>query len=283
MKSDRSYDAEAYRAFELATWASLPENYQEHFGVITAQAADPLLDALEVGPGTRLLEVACGTGHLACVAAERGAAAVGMDFVPGMVAEARRRHPGVEFREGDAEALPFADASFDAVVCSFGLHHFGRPQNALAEAYRVLVPGGRYGFTVWFPHDAGKVNLRQIFQLAIREHGDLHGLLPSAPPEFGSLEECERALLAVGFTDAIAVEVPIVGRWTRQDQVLETLYKGMGRTKALLEAQGVEARAKIENAILDRVGEFDKDGVIEIPNPAMLAHAVKPESIDSCA
>lgn len=278
MKNDRSYDAQAYRDFERATWATLPEHYQEHFGALTAQAADPLLDAVAAGRGTRLLEVACGTGYLAAAAAGRGATAVGLDFVPEMVAEAQRRYPGVDFREGDAEALPFADAKFDAVVCSFGLHHFGRPENALAEAYRVLVPGGRYAFTVWFPPDAGKVNLRQIFRLAIREHGDLHGLLPSAPPEFGSLEECERALLAVGFADATAVEVPILGRWTRRDQVLETLYKGMGRTKALLEAQRAEARAKIEDAILGRVREFDRGGVIEIPNPAMLAHAVKPES-----
>ncbi len=200
MANNPPYDPEAYRNFERAAWAALPESYQEHFGFLTAQAAKPLLDAVGTAQGTRLLEVACGTGHVSAAARARGAIVVGIDFVAGMIAEARQRHPGMEFREGDAESLPFTDESFDAVVCSFGVHHFGRPEKAMAEAYRVLVPGGRYAFTVWFPPEEGRVTLRQIVRTAIQTHGEPHGLLPPAPPEFSGLEESKQALLPIGFT-----------------------------------------------------------------------------------
>ncbi len=111
MANNPPYDPEAYRDFERAAWAALPASYQEHFGFLTAQAADPLLDAVGTAQGTRLLEVACGTGHISAAAMARGAIAIGIDFVAGMVAEARQRHSGIEFREGDAESLPFTDAS----------------------------------------------------------------------------------------------------------------------------------------------------------------------------
>jgi demethylmenaquinone methyltransferase/2-methoxy-6-polyprenyl-1,4-benzoquinol methylase len=68
---------------------------------------------------------------------------VALDFSPGMIAEGRRRYPKIEFIEGDAEKLPFADDTFDAVTISFGLRNVEHPKVALAEMYRVLKPGGR--------------------------------------------------------------------------------------------------------------------------------------------
>jgi ubiquinone/menaquinone biosynthesis C-methylase UbiE len=66
-----------------------------------------------------------------------------------MVAAARRRYPRIEFREGDVENLAFDPASFDAVVRAFGILHIADPDKAIAEAYRVLRPDGRFAFTVW--------------------------------------------------------------------------------------------------------------------------------------
>lgn len=276
MPDNSSYDPEAYRDFEHAAWEKLPHTYQEHFGFLTAQAAEPLLDAVGAAKGVRLLDVACGTGYIAGAAKARGAIAIGIDFVAGMVAEARKRHLGIEFRESDAEALPFAEQSFDAVVCNFGIHHFGQPDKAIAQAYRVLVPGGRYAFTAWCPPDKVKVNLRQIVWEALEAHGDPDVVLPPAPLEFSRPEENERVLSASGFIDAKVAELRIMERWSKPDHVLKTLYKGMGRTKARVEAQTDEAREKIENAVVESVKHFEKNGVIEIPMPAMLACARKP-------
>src|SRR5947207_422982 len=144
---------DAFRDFEHAGWQSAAEHYADTFGGLTVQAADPLLDAVGAGPGCRLLDVASGPGFIAEAAAARSAYVVGLDFSPAMVAEAKRRNPAIEFQEGDAERLPFDAASFDAVVMNFGLLHLARPDAAIAEAQRVLRPGGRYAYTVWAPSE----------------------------------------------------------------------------------------------------------------------------------
>jgi ubiquinone/menaquinone biosynthesis C-methylase UbiE len=97
----------------------------------------------------RVLDVACGPGLLAGAAAGRRAAVVAVDLSPVMLALARQRHPAVEFREGDAEALPFAEDSFDAVLRNFGLGHFPRPERAMEELARVLAPGGVVAVSWW--------------------------------------------------------------------------------------------------------------------------------------
>jgi len=99
--------------------------------------------ALDLKPGERVLDVAAGTGTSAKALARTGAEVVALDFSPGMVEQGRKKHPGIEFIEGDAQALPFPSASFDAVTISFGLRNVHNPQLALGEMYRVLKPGGR--------------------------------------------------------------------------------------------------------------------------------------------
>lgn len=93
--------------------------------------------------GERILDVAAGTGTSSVALGRRGARVVAVDFSPGMIAEGRRRHPGIEFVEADAERLPFGDDEFDAVTISFGLRNVQNPKVALAEMYRVMKPGGR--------------------------------------------------------------------------------------------------------------------------------------------
>jgi demethylmenaquinone methyltransferase/2-methoxy-6-polyprenyl-1,4-benzoquinol methylase len=104
--------------------------------VATVRAVDPR-------PGERILDVAAGTGTSSAALARSGASVVALDFSAGMIAEGRRRHPAIEFVEGDAERLPFGDDGFDAVTISFGLRNVEHPKLALAEMYRVLKPGGR--------------------------------------------------------------------------------------------------------------------------------------------
>src|SRR5207237_8980116 len=118
-------------------------------GARTRQPGGALLAAVGVSRGTGLRDVASGPGFIAGAAADRGADVVGVDFASAMVTAARTRYPAVTFREGDAEALSFDASSFDAVVMNFGMLHLARPDAAIAEARRVLRPGGRYALTVW--------------------------------------------------------------------------------------------------------------------------------------
>src|SRR5438093_13748956 len=107
-------DPRAFHAFEQAGWQRAAEHYADAFGGLTAQTADALLDAAGVSSGACVLDIATGPGFIAAAAAARGAEVTGLDFSPAMIALARARHPRIEFREGDAEALPFDAASFEA-------------------------------------------------------------------------------------------------------------------------------------------------------------------------
>jgi demethylmenaquinone methyltransferase/2-methoxy-6-polyprenyl-1,4-benzoquinol methylase len=100
-------------------------------------------DLARVGPGSRALDVATGTGDLAVELASRGAEVVGMDFSESMLELARRKAPALAFEPGDAQALAYADASFDAATVGFGARNFGDLRLGLSEMARVVKPGGR--------------------------------------------------------------------------------------------------------------------------------------------
>lgn len=113
---------------------------------------EPVLDAARIRPGQRVLDVACGTGVLARGGAQRigrNGSIVGIDPSPGMLAVAEQLDPAVDWREAAAEALPFPDASFDAVVSQFGMMFFRNRPAAIAEMLRVLKPGGSLAVAVW--------------------------------------------------------------------------------------------------------------------------------------
>ena len=114
--------------------------------------APRVADAAGISPGDRVLDVACGTGVLTREAARRagpGGAVTGLDLSPEMLAVAARLSPELRWQQGSADALPFPDQSFDAVVSQFGLMFFPDPVAGLREMMRVLVPGGRLAVAVW--------------------------------------------------------------------------------------------------------------------------------------
>jgi SAM-dependent methyltransferase len=270
-----SVDPAAFHAFEQAGWESIVGPYQDGFGGLTTQAIEPLLESTRVGPGVRVLDVATGPGYVADAAARRGARVVGVDFAAAMLAEARRRHPAVDFRAGDAEALPFPAESFDAVVISFGLLHLARPDQALAEAHRVLRPDGRVGFTVWAkPGDSVAFG---IVLAAIERHGRLDVPLPPGPPffRFSDPAESRRALLGVGFEAPEVSMVPQVWRLPSLDALFEVMREGTVRTAGLLRAQTPEAQDAIRAAVRESVRAHQRAGAFELPMPAVLASAAK--------
>jgi demethylmenaquinone methyltransferase/2-methoxy-6-polyprenyl-1,4-benzoquinol methylase len=101
------------------------------------------VDLARVGPGSRALDVAAGTGDLAIELARRGADVVGSDFSEGMLAKARAKAPGIVWEQADALSLPYADDAFDAATVGFGARNFSDLSRGLSEMARVVKPGGR--------------------------------------------------------------------------------------------------------------------------------------------
>lgn len=135
-----------------------------------AAIADWLRDAVGVGPGARVVEVGAGTGKFTAFLAATGAEVIATDPVPEMLAELRAALPGVPTRIATADALPFADASADAIVCATAFHWFATPR-VLAGFRRVLRPGGALGL-VWNVRDTGVPWVAELSAITDRHQGD---------------------------------------------------------------------------------------------------------------
>src|SRR5258708_1238418 len=143
---------ETLKARLRATWIA------GDFGQIaksTASGAEDFIKRLNLQPGMKVLDVACGTGNLTLPAARMGAIVRGVDIAPNLIKQARenaeREGLRIQFDEGDAEALPYEDASFDAVVTMFGAMFAPRPEVVAAELKRVCRPGGFIAMANWAP------------------------------------------------------------------------------------------------------------------------------------
>src|SRR5262245_59370049 len=200
-------DPHSFREFEHSGWQNIPEQYHQAFGELTAQSIEPLLDAAGVKKGARVIDIATGPGYVAAAAARRGAMVVGVDFSTAMIQAAKGRYPDIEFREGDAEQLPFGNNLFDAAVMNFGVLHLGRPDQALAEACRVLRTDGRFAFTAWAKSEEAMgfgIVLR-----ALAKYGRVTLSLPEGRSffRFSEPEECIRSCIVAGFGAARVVNV----------------------------------------------------------------------------
>jgi demethylmenaquinone methyltransferase / 2-methoxy-6-polyprenyl-1,4-benzoquinol methylase len=166
-------------------------------------------DLAHVGPGSQALDVATGTGDLAVELARRGAPAVGLDFSEAMLELARNKAPGVEFVQGNALELPWAEAEFDAVTVGFGARNFADLDRGISELARVTKPGGRvvileittpqqpplsWFFRVWFDRVVPALG-------RVAGDPDAYTYLPSSVRRFPGPQGLGERLAAAGLAD----------------------------------------------------------------------------------
>lgn len=187
-------ELETLKARLRATWIA------GDFGQIakaSAAGGEDFIKRLNLQPGMTVLDVACGTGNLAIPAARVGAIVTGVDIAPNLLEQGRERaeHEGlkIQFDEGDAEALPYEDASFNAVVTMFGAMFAPRPELVTAELKRVCRPGGFVAMANWTP--TGFVG--QMFK-TVSSHVPPPAGMP--PPVLWGVDETVRERLQPGFS-----------------------------------------------------------------------------------
>ena len=266
--------APTFKSVEHAGWNARATSYDDITAIITNYGIAPLLDAAGIAPGQELLDVCCGTGLVAQAAAARGATVTAIDIAEDMIAAARAKDLPADFHVGDAEALSFPDRTFDRVICNFGLFHVPEPDKAIAEAARVLRPGGRYAFTTWCGPEVSP--MQRIIPEAIKAHGKLDVGLPPAPPPYRLADrgESERAMRAAGFTDVVFADVTALLEWPLAG-VMDFIEKGLVRATMLLFAQTPQARQRINQAIERDFAVYAVGGKLQLPVPALVVAGTK--------
>src|SRR2546430_10691930 len=261
---------DAFTEFEHEGWERVADKYDSVWSSSTRQFIAALLNAAEVREGKSVLDIGCGPGYVSAAATERGATAVGVDFSREMVGIARRMFPRIEFREGDAQNLGFADETFDRVVANFALLHLASPARACEEACRVLKPGGKFGFTTW-----ARVEENPFVKLvddAIQAHANLEVDLPPGPPYylFENPEAFRAALEHAGFDGAsMKFEVHRI-EWKVPTArfVFDAELKAGVRTAGLLAGQTPAALSAIQAAIEKAVRPYAQGDGFAIPKAA---------------
>jgi ubiquinone/menaquinone biosynthesis C-methylase UbiE len=244
-----------FTRFEYEGWERVADKYDSVWSLLTRQFIPYLLNAAEVSPGMSVLDVACGPGYVSDAVRKLGAIPMGIDFSERMVAIAKKMFPGIRFAQGDAQNLFCDETSFDRVLINFGLLHLSRPEHACAEAFRVLRPNGKFGFTVWAPPPQSLG--AKIINDAIEAHADLNVQLPQGPPRYlyDQKEECRAVLEQAGFdghsmiyeTRSVEWHLPTAGYFFEAERDAGV------RTAGLLARQSPERleaiRARIENGV----------------------------------
>jgi SAM-dependent methyltransferase len=252
---------------------SAAEVYEEFFlPALFQQWADRVADAARIQPDQRVLDVACGTGVLARVAADRvgpAGAVVGVDLNDGMLAVARRKAPSITWRQGRAEALPLESNGFDAVVSQFGLMYFDDRRAALREMLRVLRPGGRLAVAVWDALDRtpGYAAMTALLQ---RLFGAEMAAALRAPYVLGDPQILRSLCEAAGIPDVQVITQDGTARFPSIQSWVCTEIKGWTLADALDAAQFELLLREAEGALQQFV---TADGTVEFSSPAHIITA----------
>jgi SAM-dependent methyltransferase len=235
-------------------WDAGPfERIAEHAGDVH----DDLVGRLEPLAGTAFLDVACGTGGVAERAVSRGAHVTGLDFAPGLVETARRRakerNLGITYDVGDAEALPYEDASFDVVASCFGVMFAPDHRAAAEQLKRVCRPGGRLALACWTP-DGG---IADLFRLM----GSFQPPPPAgagSPLDWGTRAHVRELLEDAFELEFVELESPQVGE--SGEELWQLFSTAFGPLKTLAASLPSERRDELHRSVVAFYEQYRDDG-----------------------
>lgn len=256
--------------------ASAADIYETFFvPALFGEWAPRIADAARLSPSDDVLDIACGTGVVAREALKRiesAGSVTGLDRNADMLAVARRVTPGITWREGMAEDVPFDDGSFDAVVSQFGLMFFEDQVTALKEMHRVLRPDGRLVVAVWDSlerspgYQAVTALLQRLFGTSIAD-------AMRAPFTLGETADVLQLFDKAGIKNASLETVVGTASFPSIDAWVHTDIKGW----TLADLIDDEQYALFETEARKELAQFaDKDGRVSFASPAHLVSAVKP-------
>lgn len=247
-------DLEAVKARQQGTWSS--GDYAV-VGTLLQIVGEELCEALDIRAGQRVLDVAAGNGNVSLAAARRWCEVVSTDYVPALLERGRQRAAAdgleIDFRVADAEALPFADGSFDAVVSTFGVMFTPNQEQAAAELIRACKPGGKIGLANWTPEGF----IGQLFK-AIGKH-----VAPPAGVKSPALWGTRERIAELFGPHASSIDVRsrnFVFRFRSPEHwlvIFKTYYGPMLKAFAQLEAP---ARAALNADVTALIDRFNRSG-----------------------
>jgi len=230
-----------------------------------------LCETVDVLPGDRVVDVACGSGTAALAAARRGATVTGVDYVPALLERGRERAAAerieVDWVEGDAEALPFGDGSFDIVLSTFGSMFAPDHRRAAQEMLRVCRPGGLIGMANWTPDGL----MGEVFQTIVK-----HAPPPVAvaPPGLWGVDEYLRTLLGEEITSMDLTPRDFVMRARSVEQWVGFFRENLGPLKVAFARVGADGEQALVEDLSEIMRRYNRAGDRALAAPARYVEVV---------
>ena len=271
-----------YKNSESRLYSGIAGSYHQYAPKAFGGFIEPLMEMAGLQKGQRVLDLGTGSGQVALAAARLvgdSGKVIGLDIAPGLIQKAKEQAETVglsrvEFVQGDAEQIDFADDSFDVVLCHFGLMHFPDQDKALAGMHRALRKGGRVALSVWSTSD--KMRVLGIISSKIREFWP-QTIQPGAPGwfDFGRPGSLEDALSKVGFKDIKTMRLNAPLEVPDAESYWRTLVGVSGRLQVLLENIPPEIAARIETETKQAAQSYQSSNGLAIPCEAIIGTGIK--------